>query len=169
MSLYTSIARPPSKRSTGVGQDFPFENPKAQEHPNFWCQASPKQQKWKKIPNHNRLVGPGFQRYAGKFLDCLYLQNENDEHRRFGLVVRIIHILGFPAFRHVCVVLKESPAAASRCDGFLFFGGTLAWRRVETDASKVPKKPTGETRGSAGVSWECHELHEWEDSNSNGW
>ena len=24
MSLYTSIARPPSKRSTGVGQDFSF-------------------------------------------------------------------------------------------------------------------------------------------------
>lgn len=167
MSLYTSIARPPSKRSTGVGQDFPFENPRSLGI--FDARHPQNNRNEKKHPNHNRLVGPGFQRYAGKFLDCLYLQNENDEHRRFGLVVRIIHILGFPAFRHVCVVLKESPAAASRCDGFLFFGGTLAWRRVETDASKVPKKPTGETRGSAGVSWECHELHEWEDSNSNGW
>lgn len=158
MSLYTSIARPPSKRSTGVGQDFSFREP--QEHRNFWCQASPKQQKWKKHPNHKLSVGPGFQRYAGKFLDCLYLQNENDEHRRFVWSCESFIFWDFQRSWPIFVVLKESPPAAFCCDGFC--SSEVHWLEEELRQTRARHRNNRwrlgsdgvSTRGSAGVSWE---------------
>lgn len=85
----------------------------------FLMSGIPKTTEMKRIPNHKLSVGPGFQRYAGKFLDCLYLQNENDEHRRFVWSCEsFIFFSDFQRFAMFLVVLKESPAAASRCDGF---------------------------------------------------
>ena len=116
MSLYTSIARPPSKRSTGVGQDFPFENPRSigifdVRHPQ-------NNRNERNIRIITGWLGRGSNGMLENSLDCLYLQNENDEHRRFAWSCESFIFWDFQRFAMFVLCWKNPPLQPAAAMGF---------------------------------------------------